>query len=67
MLSVVAPIMLAIVMIMADGTTYQRNIEYKTIEGCWAAAYKFMQSKPSDFGATAMGAGCVVYPGVKPS
>lgn len=67
MLSVVAPIMLAIVMIMADGTTYQRNIEYKTLALCWTAAHQFMQRPPSDFGAIAMGAGCVVYPGLRPS
>lgn len=48
MLSIVAPIMLAIVMIMADGATYQRNIEYKSLEACWAAAHLFMQSKRAD-------------------
>lgn len=67
MISIVAPIMLAIVLTMADGITYQRNIEYKSLEACWTAAHQFMQSRPSDFGAIAMGAGCVVYPGLRPS
>lgn len=67
MLSLAAPIALMVLLIMPDGTTYQRHIEYKTLDLCWAAAYQFMQSKPSDFGAIALGAGCVVYPGLRPS
>lgn len=67
MLSLAAPIALMILLIMPDGTTYQRHIEYKTLDLCFEAAYEFMKHPPGDFGAIALGAGCVVYPGVRPS
>ena len=67
MLELAAPIALCVFLIMGTGAQHTRFIPYHSLEDCFEAAWQLMQHSPREFGAAAMGAGCVVTPGLRPS
>jgi hypothetical protein len=55
-------IALMIVLVMPDGEQRRLFIEQPSMEVCFEQAWKFMQRRPAEFKAIAIGAGCVFHP-----
>jgi len=61
-MSLAAVVSLMLVLIMPDGQTKRMFIEQPSLFACFEETQKFMQHKPEEFKAIAVGAGCVHHP-----
>lgn len=66
-MTLTSAIALMIVLVMPDGEQRRMFIEQPSIDVCFVEAQKFMQRRPEEFKAIAIGAGCVFHPQGRPS